>query len=532
MARSVGGYGRPSGTPRPGLTPISSPIERAATAATWRDAATVGRVPVVGGSMRPLIPPGSALRVQGGCDPRFGDVVVANTPAGLVVHRVIARSADSVRLRGDDTRTTDAPLARTDLLGRVTAIEGFAGRRLDAGAARWCGVAVAAYARSQMAFGDRPARPRPSALMSVFLSGEQRALPSLLAADRLILCLARLEISEAARSEARALADGDLDWDRVVRHSALAQLGPLVYRGLQAMDLRVPAAAHAALRRQALGASVRSQEIRGLLASVLTPLREAGIPVLAHKGVALAATVYPDPSLRISGDIDLSVPDRDRVRAELLVADLRAALVAANPYRTDPRGHHIELDGTSHHDVDPARSGGGRWRSGHLDWEGIWARAIPIDGHAGALLVPAPTDLLVTLVANSVRRGFTPVRVVGDIAALTHHHRAEIDWEAFEETVRSVGLHRRSWIALGLAADWFGANVPARLLEPPDGLRTAGYERALLARKQRRPFFRVPTTVLWAGSPGAAVVAAWKVGRAELRRRMPPGHRNAARRTG
>ncbi len=468
--------------------------------------------------MRPLIPPGTSVRVHGGLEPRIGDIFVAAAAVGLVVHRVVARTESTVRLRGDDTPATDAPVSRKDLLGRVTAIEGAGGRRLDAGSARWGGVAVAAYARAQLALGDRPARPRPAAVAAACLALEERALPGYRAADRFILCLSRVEISDTAREEARASAGNGLDWDAIVRLAWLGQVGPLVYRGLQALELSVPASAEQALRRQSLGAALRNQEIGRLLASVLAPLNAAGIPVMAHKGVALAATVYPDPSLRIAGDIDLSVRDADRPRAEKMVAHLRAGLVADNPNRTDPRGHHIVLDGTAHHDVDPSRFGGGRWRTAALEWEGIWARAESIDVSGGRMLIPAPTDLLITVVANSVRRGFSPVRLVVDIAALIHHHRHRIDWDEYAETMRTTGLDRRSWIALGFAADWLDADVPARLLEPPARLRAAAYERALLSYKRRRPFFRMPTSVLWAGSARLAAAAAWRSGSAEFRR--------------
>ncbi len=42
---------------------------------------------------------------------------------------------------------------------------------------------------------------------------------------------------------------------------------------------------------------------------------ETGIPVVALKGIALAATVYPDEGLRPMGDIDLLVPEGEGMRA-------------------------------------------------------------------------------------------------------------------------------------------------------------------------------------------------------------------------
>jgi hypothetical protein len=252
-------------------------------------------------------------------------------------------------------------------------------------------------------------------------------------------------------------------------------------------------------------------EDQRLLRLVLDRLGDAKVPVLAHKGVALALTVYPEPALRIAADLDLSVPDRDRRRAEEAVADVRDALVAANPDRRSESGFHIELDGTAHHDVDPSLSGGGRWATGPLDWEGIWRRAQPIDVAGREIFVPCATDLMLTLVANAVRRGFSPVRLVADIAAAATSLEPDIDWDQFERATGSSGLASRSWTALSLAIDWFGAPIPPTLAEAPRGLRTAFYERRLLQHKARRPFRRVPTSVLWAGTHHAAATAALRL---------------------
>jgi hypothetical protein len=279
----------------------------------------------------------------------------------------------------------------------------------------------------------------------------------------------------------------------------------------------VPEATRAALQAQYLGNLLRQREIDGILVALLARLAPAGIPVLAHKGVALSRTVYPDPALRIAGDLDLSVRDEDRGRAEALVADIRDALVRDNPDRRAQGGHHVELDGTAHHDLDPGRHGAGKWRCGTLDWAGIWRRAESLELAGHRLLVPCPTDLLLTLIANAVRRGCSPVRLVVDVAAVVERHGGQLDWPALERELRRTGLDRRSWVVLGFAVDWCGAQVPPRLLEPPADLALAVWEREFLAAKGREPFLRLPTTVLWSGSGPAALRTAWALWRAGRR---------------
>jgi hypothetical protein len=492
---------------------------RDAAADLWRAGGGVGRLRVAGGSMGPTLTAGDVVRVRAGARPRLGDIVVARTAGGLVVHRVIGHRDERVLLRGDDTARADPPVAITDVLGRVTAVEGLPGRRLDSAMARSVGVAASTWARTQQALGDRPYRPRPGALPAMVDRVAARVAPPMPPEALLTLLAARLVIGSAEARRMAALAAAGLDWEQVLALARRAQLGPLVAHGLRQLgqDAAVPEAVRRDLQKQYLGNVLRHRQIVAIVDALLARLAGEDIPVLAHKGIALALTVYPDPALRIAGDLDLSVRDSDRARAEAAVADIRDGLVQANPDRRSQHGHHVELDGTAHHDLDPTRHGGGRWRAESLDWAGMWDRAETVVVGDHSLLVPCPTDLLVTLVANSVRRGFSPVRLIADIAAVVARHGDDIDWVALEHELARTRLDRRSWPALTYAVDWFGADVPARLLEPPADLHLAPWEILLLERKHRQPFLRLPTRVLWAGSAPAAVRQAWRLARAGRR---------------
>ena len=67
---------------------------------------------------------------------------------------------------------------------------------------------------------------------------------------------------------------------------------------------------------------------REALRAILLRLSEASVPVVVLKGAALAALVYPSPTLRPMGDIDLLVHARDRDRAEALCTRARERLAA------------------------------------------------------------------------------------------------------------------------------------------------------------------------------------------------------------
>ncbi len=79
-----------------------------------------------GRSMRPMIRDGEELRIRdlGNRVPRSGDVVLARTAGGAVIHRVVAidRAACRVRLKGDGERYPDALLPMSAIIGRADAV--------------------------------------------------------------------------------------------------------------------------------------------------------------------------------------------------------------------------------------------------------------------------------------------------------------------------------------------------------------------------------------------------------------------------
>jgi signal peptidase I len=90
------------------------------------------KLQVTGWSMLPTVWPGDVLMIDrvGGDEVSEGDIVLFLRDRRLFVHRVVARDAlrqDSsgskyVATRGDSMSTADLPVAKSDLLGRVSSI--------------------------------------------------------------------------------------------------------------------------------------------------------------------------------------------------------------------------------------------------------------------------------------------------------------------------------------------------------------------------------------------------------------------------
>ncbi len=127
--------------------------------------------------------------------------------------------------------------------------------------------------------------------------------------ERLLLLLARGQLTDSIRAQARSLLQQGLSWPLLLRQTQMYGVAPLFYKHLQELGFpEVPAAAVAEL-----GAAYRLNAMRNTLmvrelAEVMQRLGAAGVPVMPLKGVALAAWLYGDPSLRVCGDIDILVP--------------------------------------------------------------------------------------------------------------------------------------------------------------------------------------------------------------------------------
>ena len=126
----------------------------------WIDAAvellartgTRGTMIVRGTSMEPTLAPGSVIEVDfSPAHIRAGDLLVFRQAELIVVHRLVSgrRGGKLLRTQGDACPDPDPPVARDDVLGRVTALERSPGARLslDEAPARRYARAVAAGLR-------------------------------------------------------------------------------------------------------------------------------------------------------------------------------------------------------------------------------------------------------------------------------------------------------------------------------------------------------------------------------------------------
>ncbi|MFN0094908.1 MAG: nucleotidyltransferase family protein [Dehalococcoidia bacterium] len=177
-------------------------------------------------------------------------------------------------------------------------------------------------------------------------------------------------------------------------------------------------------------------------------LSEAGIPVMALKGIPLLARHYPDAGMRPMADVDLLVHPTDagaadqqlrnagwRRTSERPIAALQARAHAAD--LTSPNGAALDL----------------HWRPIAQSWDAalddaVWSRATPATVTQLTVPAAAPEDLLFHIIVHGVR-GY-PNQVIRWVidAAMVLGSTPEFDWDLFFKT--AVARRLTSATVLGL----------------------------------------------------------------------------------
>jgi hypothetical protein len=279
-----------------------------------------------------------------------------------------------------------------------------------------------------------------------------------------LFCLALRRPLQAADSG--ALHDGlgaGPDWDHILDGAHRHRVAPLLLAGLHASQSPdLPAESVAELRREAVAAAQRSLAQTAEIARLARLFREAGVPVLALKGIVLSAQLYGDPALRNPRDIDLLVdPEQFADAGALLVgAGYRGSGPILSPrqaaayrrwvkdagYLHAGSGIHVEL----HHRLsdNPLLISS--------DFAELWREREEIEV-AGAVIATLPrANLALYLGVHGAVHCWEELRWLVDFAAALQEPGAT---EAAIAAAESEGLGLPMLHAVMLAHDWLGLPV-------------------------------------------------------------------------
>lgn len=293
--------------------------------------------------------------------------------------------------------------------------------------------------------------------------------------DRLCLLLARGTFPPATQAQARDLLDTPLRWDIVLERASRHAIAPLIHRNLERLEFyRVPPPAGDRLAGLARVNAFRNTLLQEDLRHTFDLLGGAGLPVIPLKGVALAASLYGDASLRVSSDLDILVPPDAVARAvELLLAD---GYEPAEPYTVARSEIDWLLASNMEYGFVRRRPGlvtilelhwdiAWRWQRKGRAAEQIWKDAEPqmIFGSRAWALSPEWEALY--LMIHAARHRWQELKWVVDIHELCV--RGAVSWDAVFELAGAFGWDEAVRISLRLSETLFDTPVPERCAGTP-----------------------------------------------------------------
>jgi hypothetical protein len=284
-----------------------------------------------------------------------------------------------------------------------------------------------------------------------------------------LFCLALRDPQRPQDAEALRRAIGTApDWKAVIAGARRHRVAARILAGLLACgSAEIPDSVIAALRRQAANAARRDLAQRAELGRLARAFADARLPVLAFKGVVLAAELHGQAFARGARDIDLLVdPDRfGQAHAVLAALGYRSLQAAQSPRQTVAYRQAIK-------EVEYVHDGTGAMVELHdrltdnptllpSDFATLWsARAQVCVGNA-AIPTLARQRLALYLTVHGAGHCWERLLWLVDLAAALR------DPGAIEQALAladAAGLGTAMRHALVLAHDWLGLAVAEREL--------------------------------------------------------------------
>lgn len=281
-----------------------------------------------------------------------------------------------------------------------------------------------------------------------------------------------------------------LDWSRLLRTARPHGMMPLLYWHLKTICPElVPPSTLQELRDHFHANSRRNLFLVAELLEILNLLRDNGISAVPYKGPVLATSVYGNVALRQVFDLDIVVPKSQALKASdlLRLRGYRARLPLSGWQvgaflDTECEFAQTRADGSIlvevHWEIAPRRM------VVSIDLQQLWRRLV-VESFAGTtVLAFPPEDLLLALCMHGTKHVWSRLDWICDVSELVRRHR-DIDWQRVVVQAELLGGRRMLFLALFLAHDLLGAEIPAEILEKSSADRVV---RSLAAQVRRRLF--------------------------------------------
>jgi len=278
--------------------------------------------------------------------------------------------------------------------------------------------------------------------------------------------------------------------------------------------------------QEEVAALVQFAFFRSHLAALLHAFADGRLDLLVLKGAALAETVYPRPSLRRFGDLDVLVRGDDAARARILLEGLgyivdpmqweeliRSRDCQANFFHHTERGAVVVELHTNLINNDLF------FGQIHVDDQGLWERAQSVRLAGSDARMLGPEDQILHLCLHLAGHYLAAPQSLRDIAQVCSV--SPMDWPLFVRLAQKAGAATACFAGLFAAARLLGTPVPPTVL---DALAPRAARRRLeqIAKARAADSIgnitalhteRLRFPLLWhlLGSPRARGRAAWHI---------------------
>ena len=298
--------------------------------------------------------------------------------------------------------------------------------------------------------------------------------------DRALVALIRAGFPPFA-APAETPTRSDWDWAQLVQRAQRENLAALFYVALKHSQrlAELPRALAEQLRLMYLRADIASWQAVRVVEDLLAQFERANVPVVLLKGAALGVVLYPDPSLRQLGDLDILVHEQDKARAAALlqangfaplldfVDGFREELGSEQCYTR--RGKQAATVDLHWHVINvPSHA-----RQTSVDW--FWARTMEASfGKRRAAVLNWDAQLLHLAEHFVIHHQMRGLLWSCDVALLLALHADELDWDEIINAARQFQVLPALNAVLAHVDDVWGVTAPsplrAQLAESANGL--------------------------------------------------------------
>jgi hypothetical protein len=284
----------------------------------------------------------------------------------------------------------------------------------------------------------------------------------------LIDCLNK---DEARLDTARLLDLSPERWTDFLSLAAAQRVRPLLWQRLRqkGLDKAIPVKIAEELRDFVRRHTMQNLLFYGDLRHLLSTLKPKGLPLILLKGIFLAEVVYGNVGLREMNDIDVLARTADLKQIVDVLTSLGYPPLSPTCIDFTPKAqHHLpRLVQKGHADFEIHWNLTAPGKSYSIDPDSLWDHAIPIHVAGCDALALSPEDLLLHLCLHtSYHHQFAfGLRPSCDIAETIAYFGTSLNWNAVVERANRRGWQRGVYLALRLAKELAGAEVPSHILE-------------------------------------------------------------------